>query len=83
MLALAVSLMFIAASSAVAQDPEGSSEIQVGDDGLTTLTVQGVAARGAIYDGTVVSFTVSATKPSVLEAASVGNLAVTRIANID
>ncbi len=82
-LALAASLLTIGLLSVGAeQDEDTDAEAtEVVEEQLTRLTIQGAASRSVSYDGTIGRFTISVLKPTILEAVSAGNTAVTAIAD--
>ncbi len=80
--ALAASLLTVGLLSVRAQSDEQTAVTALETAkpaSTTTLVVEGAGSRSVSHDGTVGRFTVSVLRPSVLEAVSVGNVAVTAI----
>lgn len=86
LLAAAISLLALLAlsSPAMAESPspvEISVDVNTADPEPTILTVEGAASRSVSHDGTVGRFTISVLRPTLLEAASAGNVAANAIAD--
>ena len=82
LLALAASVLTVGLLSVSAQSDEQTAKIALEPATpapTTTLVVEGVGSRSVSHDGTVGRFTISVLRPSVLEAVSAGNVAVTAI----
>ena len=82
LLALAASLLTVGLLSVSGQSDEQAATIALEPAmpaSTTTLVVDGAGSRSVAHDGTVGRFTISVLRPSVLEAVSAGNIAVTAI----
>ena len=80
--ALAASLLTIGLLSVSAQSDEQTATIALEPAkpaSTTTLVVDGAGSRSVSHDGVVGRFSISVLRPSILEAVSVGNTAVTAI----
>lgn len=64
----------------ILQLPE-QSEPETEPDLLTTLSVEGVAGRNAVYDGAVGRFSISVLRESILSAVNDGNVAVRAVSD--
>lgn len=78
------SVLAFATTGSVSADEATTIEITTQrsqDSDLTKLIVEGAASRSVGYDGTVGRFTISVLMPTVLEAVTAGNTAVTAISD--